>query len=136
MGFLGLSEDKLMHIINDKFDKNYFIDGQKGVARFTFEELLKDTKGKLRYICVNPSRNIFAFKIFEGNMVKDIGAKKLTKSLIKGAIIKRAKDICDSIFIENNKYNFIVEIYNNIKDIKNNNYEFVQELKHFLIYYK
>jgi len=62
------------------------IQGQKGVAKFAYDTMLKDEEGKLKYICTDPSRQIFQYKNEEGEIQKDVKAKKLTKALLDGEL--------------------------------------------------
>jgi len=78
--------DKIKSILDDKFDHNYIIDGQKGVAQFLVDHYLKDDEGKLKYVCTDPSRQIFKYKDDLGDIQKDVKAKKLTKTLIDGGL--------------------------------------------------
>ena len=87
IGCLDLnSSDKIKTILDDKFDHNYIIDGQKGVAQFVVDHYLKDDDGKLKYVCTDPSRQIFKYKDDLGDIQKDVKAKKLTKTLIDGGL--------------------------------------------------
>ena len=87
IGCLDLnSTEKIKTILDDKFDHNYIIDGQKGVAQFVVDHYLKDDDGKLKYVCTDPSRQIFKYKDDLGDIQKDVKAKKLTKTLIDGGL--------------------------------------------------
>ena len=81
---LTLTQQEATHVIHDYFDDQYFYDGQKGAAKFAVDNLLKDSDGNLKYICTDPSRQIFKFKTEDGDMKKDIKAKKLTEMLMPG----------------------------------------------------
>lgn len=78
---LSFDKKDVKNAIKDAFNNNYFYDGQKGVAKFAVDNLLKDSDGKLKYICTDPSRNIFKFRDEDGDMKKDVKAKKLTELL-------------------------------------------------------
>ena len=78
--------EKIKTILDTKFDHNYIIEGQKGVAQFVVEHYLKDDEGKLKYVCTDPSRQIFKYKDDLGDIQKDVKAKKLTKTLIDSGL--------------------------------------------------
>lgn len=76
-----INKNNFTEKIQKHFDKNYLVNGQKGVAQFVVEKILKDKDGKLMYICTDPSRQIYRFKGNDGIMERDIKAKKLTSAL-------------------------------------------------------
>ena len=88
-------------IINEKLSKDYIIDGQKGIAQFTFLNLLKDEYGNMNYICSDPSRYIFKYQN-NGIIEKDIKANKITKLLIEAGICTKTYSIGSSLWIEEN----------------------------------
>jgi len=98
---LDLNDDKIKSILDSKFDHNYIIDGQKGVAQFLVDHYLKDEDGKLKYICTDPSRQIFKYKDDLGDIQKDIKAKKLTKTLIDGGLKEKNNKIASSWWTTN-----------------------------------
>lgn len=81
---LTLTQIEATQVIDNCFDNQYFYDGQKGAAKFVVDNLLTDSDGKLKYVCTDPSRQIFKFKNGDGDMKKDVKAKKLTEMLIPG----------------------------------------------------
>ena len=88
--------DKIKNILNNKFDHNYISEGQKGVAQFVVDHYLKDDYGKLKYICTDPSRQIFKYKDDLGDIQKDVKAKKLTKTLIDGGLKEKNHNMSES----------------------------------------
>ena len=63
---LNLNKEAFAETIRDSFTKDYFLQGQKGVARFAVEKLLRDSDGKLKYVCTDPSRQVYRFKTLDG----------------------------------------------------------------------
>ena len=59
---LDLSCERLKELVETNFNNSYLLEGQKGVARFTFEHVIKDEDGKLQYICTDPARHTFRFR--------------------------------------------------------------------------
>jgi len=88
--------EKIKNILDTKFDHNYIIEGQKGVAQFVVDHYLKDDDGKLKYVCTDPSRQIFKYKDDLGDIQKDVKAKKLTKSLIDSGLKEKNNNISES----------------------------------------
>ena len=76
-----INKENFAEKINEHFNKNYLINGQKGVAQFAVDKILKDDEGKLMYICTDPSRQIYRFKSIDGFVERDVKAKKLTTAL-------------------------------------------------------
>ena len=80
---IDLSQEHITKVIQEKFTKEHFYDGQAGVARFAVDNILKDKDGKLGYICTDPSRQIFKHITSDGEVKKDVRASKLTKKIAK-----------------------------------------------------
>jgi hypothetical protein len=78
--------EKFKTILDSKFDTNYILDGQKGLAHFAKDHFLKDDDGKLKYVCTDPGRQTFKYKDELGDIQKDVKAKKLTKILIDAGL--------------------------------------------------
>ena len=129
---LNLSEKRISAILREKFDKNYFIDGQKGLARCASDHILKDDDGNPIYICTDTSRNVFKFKSEEGNIIKDNEAVRLTKSLINGAAIEIAREIRDNFNFdpvkEEVKFDYTCNQFNDIKNMSEDNKIFRKSL--------
>jgi tRNA-binding EMAP/Myf-like protein len=90
------NSEKIKSILDAKFDHNYIIEGQKGVAQFVVDHYLKDDEGKLKYVCTDPSRQIFKYKDDLGDIQKDVKAKKLTKTLIDSGLKEKNNIISTS----------------------------------------
>ena len=95
--------DLIKEIINEKLNKNYIIDGQKGIAQFVFDNLLKNEHGGVNYICCDTSRHIFKYQNSDGNIEKDIKATKLTTLLIDAGLCIKAYNIGFSLWSEENQ---------------------------------
>jgi len=85
--------EKFKTILDSKFDTNYILDGQKGLAHFAKDHFLKDDDGKLKYICTDPGRQTFKYKDELGDIQKDVKAKKLTKILIDAGLKEKNNTI-------------------------------------------
>ena len=92
--------EKIKQMIDEKLTKDYISDGQKGVAQFACNNLLKDENGNMNYICSDPSRHIFKYQNSEGNIEKDVKANKLTNMLIEAGISNKALSIAPSLWTD------------------------------------
>ena len=126
--------EHVKQLIEEKYDKNYLFQGQKGVAQFAVDYILKDDNGQLKYICTDPSRQIFKYKDSEGFIKKDVEAKKLTGFLVNSGIQEKTHDVAidfwtdESGNIDGEKCSSILETAQSVKNIKNDNSIFKKEL--------
>ena len=131
---LIMDEEKIKNIIDTKLDNNYILDGQKGVAQFAFDNMLKDDDGNLNYICTDPSRYIFKYRNEDGNIQKDINASKLTNKLLDAGLKIKSSDMTSKLWtnddgtIDIDKFQLFVGKMNEIIMIKNDNSKFKNEL--------
>jgi len=86
----NLTPEKVSEIVERDFTREYFIEGQRGVAYFTNEKLLKNEQSP-NYICGDLSRQIFIYKNQMGLIEKDVQCKQLTKMIHKDIINKSQK---------------------------------------------
>jgi len=135
IGNLNLSDtERIKGIIEREFTTDDILDGQKGLANFAFQKILKDENGNLVYACVDSSRKMFKFKDVNGNVIKDINTQKLTEAFV----------LCDISNITNaksqefwanedgtqnhHKYNVISNPAAEIINLKYNNITFREQL--------
>jgi len=90
--------EKVKQLVNDKLTQNHICDGQKGVAQFAYDVLLKDDEGNINYFCTDPSRSIFKFQNSEGETEKDIKAIKLTNMLLDAGIKHKTGTIAPTLW--------------------------------------
>jgi len=125
--------NKVKEIIDERYDINHILSGQKGCAQFAAQYLLVDENGKYVYLCTDPSRNTFKFKNEIGEIEKDLEAKKLTNYLVDGGLQEKAKHLSlnwcqnDGV-IDQEKFLLVTEKQLSIMNIKDNNSEFKREL--------
>jgi len=121
-------------LIDEKYDKKYLFQGQKGVAQFAVDYILKDDTGQLKYVCTDPSRQIFKYKDSEGFIKKDVEAKKLTGFLVNSGIQEKTHDVAIDFWTDENgdvdgeKCSVLLEPAQSIKNIKHDNTAFKKEL--------
>jgi hypothetical protein len=90
--------EKVKQLVNEKLTQDHICDGQKGVAQFAYDILLKDEDGNINYFCTDPSRSIFKFQNADGETEKDIKAIKLTNMLIDAGIKHKTGTIAPSLW--------------------------------------
>lgn len=112
------------------FTRNHLYDGQKGVAEFVADNLLTDENGDSMYTCVDSSRRMFKYVDKDGNVIKDMHARKLTNS-ISSEVIDKATKIYQSIpdkSPDNITRRHFTNGYDEIKDLQTNNSKFKTSL--------
>ena len=126
--------DKVKNIIENKLDINYVIDGQKGIANFIKDNILRDDNGELIYVCTDPSRGVFKFKDTTGELKKDIEAKKLTSYILEGGIKKKSAIIGNEWCKDNSgefdikKFTILMVPQQSIMNLSQDNNVFKKEL--------
>ena len=127
--------DHIRNLIDNYLTINHLVDGQKGIANFVKETMLLDDNGIPKYICTDPSRHIFKYKDTNGEIKKDVEAKKLTGSVIKGGLRRRTA-IIGNEWVESeensndylHKLEIMMEFQENIHKLGDNNTNFRKEL--------
>jgi hypothetical protein len=127
---MDLSQPVVQQAIQQGFSEEYLVQGQKGVARFAVDNILKDKQGKLKYVCTDPSRQIFQYKNEDGSMQKDVRATKLTKALLDGELKSTSHKIAWDNMKDGGDQEFqsYTDYYYEIKDMETDNSEFSKEL--------
>ena len=127
---MDMSQPSVMKAIQSGFSEDYLVQGQKGVARFAYDNILKDEQGKLKYICTDAARQIFQFKDENGSIQKDVRATKLTKALLDGEIKSASHKIaCKKMACGGDEeFDSYTNNYYEIKDMEEDNSEFSKEL--------
>jgi hypothetical protein len=123
--------DKVRNAL-EKFDANYFLEGQKGMAKFAAENILRDENGNYIYICTDPNRLMFKYKDECGDIQKDYNAKKLTNYLVEGGIKNKGNEITTNLMNKNNT-DLLLEKNIEISELEFNNNIFKKELASIII---
>ena len=133
---IDLSQTSVKQAIEEGFSDEYLIQGQKGVAKFAFDNILKDEEGKLKYICTDAARQIFQFKNEDGSIQKDVRATKLTKALLNGEIKSTSHKIaCDKMKDGSaDVFNSYTNNYYEIQNLETDNSDFSRELTSLTVY--
>ena len=76
------SPEDIKRIVEEKFSKDYLIEGQKGCAQFVCDNIVEnDVDGNKRYLITDKSRGNARYKLQDGNIVTDNGMNGLTNKL-------------------------------------------------------
>ncbi len=132
---MNLEADDFTERIKDLFSEKYMLSGQEGIARFVAENLLTDEDGNLKYICTDPSRQIFKFMTDKG-VGKDIKASKLTSAIydeIKSKTADTTNQLFDKSKTEDGETNtevhdVVLKALTEITGMGNDNSQFSREL--------
>lgn len=131
---LDIDKDIVQNVLETSFTEDTILYGQKSLAKFVVNNLLKDDSGNLKYVCTDPSRQIFKFKDSLGEVQKDVKANKLTNILLEGGIKHINSKIAQKSWT-NDEGDFDMEKFQalepkatEINNISNDNSVFVNEL--------
>jgi len=126
--------ETLKDAIDTKLNANHIVDGQRGLAQFLVDAILKDSEGNLKYKCTDPSRSIFRFLNSKGEIHKDVDAKKLISYLVNGGIKGKSIEIANNWYrdedgvIDMMKYDIMNEPQQHILKIEDDSSSFRREL--------
>jgi hypothetical protein len=126
--------ETLKDAIDTKLNANHIVDGQRGLAQFLVDAILKDSDGNLKYKCTDPSRSIFKFLNTEGEINKDVDAKKLISYIVSGGIKGKSVEIANQWYrdedggIDMMKYEIMNEPQQHILKIEDDSSSFRREL--------
>ena len=114
--------ESLTNIANEFYNRDYFNEGQKGVAKFVTDKFLTDLDGNPRYICTDVSRQAFKHKSASGDVIKDLKAVKLSK-LLEMTVVPISADIMKELLLncDPDQFKFISDNFMSIKGIAGNN---------------
>jgi hypothetical protein len=78
---LDLSQARVDSIIDEKYTKNDFYEGQKGAAQIIHKHILTDSNGKSQIVCTDTERGTFHHKDLNGEHVVDYKNVHLINSI-------------------------------------------------------
>jgi len=90
---LNLSPEVLEPILREKLTFDIAKQGQKGLASFVLNNMLKGPNGELKYKCKDTARQNFEYINKNGDVEKDVRAKKLSQALVDGGVEKIAGEV-------------------------------------------
>jgi hypothetical protein len=124
------SQSEIDRKIESQFNDKYLLDGIKGVAQFVYDHIVKLEDGSIAYACFDTSRQIFKYKDFNGNEIKDPKAIKL-KKMIKPGLLRQSQTLFDYFneecdYLEKRKTNGLVvdgKEYNTMSTLRDKAFE-------------
>ena len=129
--------DRIKDAIENKLNVNHVVDGQKGLAKFMVDTILTDEGGNLLYVCTDPSRNMFKYKNTDGEINKDVEAKKLISFMVDAGIKGKSFEIAREWYkngdeengdVDMTKYGIMVNPQEKIMKIEDESSRFKREL--------
>ncbi len=128
--------DRIKNAIENHLNVNHVVDGQKGLAKFMVDTILTDEEGNLLYVCTDSSRHIFKYKNSDGEINKDVEAKKLISFMVDAGIkvksVEIAREWCkngnENGDLDMTKYGIMVNPQEKIMKIEDENSCFKREL--------
>ena len=107
-----LTKENVENTVNEKFNKNYLLEGEDGVTGFAVNYLLTNDDGKQKLICTDVSRKIFHYKDENNKVYKDPGAVQFADMYLP-ALKKKSCNLVTKSEDETNK----IEIYEVLRPI-------------------
>ena len=128
--------DKIKNAIENHLTVNHVVDGQKGLAKFMVDTILTDDEGNLLYVCTDASRNMFKYKNSDGEINKDVEAKKLIAFMVDAGIQVKSFEIARKWYkngdengdVDMTKYGIMVNPQEKIMKIEDESTRFKREL--------
>jgi hypothetical protein len=127
----NLSPDFIKYQVDTKFTEVHLLNGQKGVAIFTNQYLIRDEEGKPNYFCTDLGRRVFVYKNGQGFIQKDFKLEKLTNQIADGIIEKSCmmfEQIRPELTMDNYRESQYISNIADIKNLKKDNTTFVTTL--------
>jgi len=90
---IDLSVERLANIIDTKYTN--ILGGQKALAEFTADEILKDINGKIQYLCTDISRQNFKYMNDKNEICNDPQSTILISKLCEAGIKHKANEIAN-----------------------------------------
>jgi Zn-finger nucleic acid-binding protein len=127
IGVFNKTSEDIDRIFQQSFDRNYLIDGQKGVAQFTKLYILEQTANKPKvYLITDRSRYKAIYKNPNGEICVDYGMQGLTRKIHPSAKKKSLQIVREH---ENTDlYDILSDRYVKISEMTDNNGGFRQEM--------
>ena len=128
--------ETIKNAIENRLNVNHVVDGQKGLAKFVVDSILKDEEGNLLYKCTDASRNIFKYKNSNGEINKDVEAKKLISFMVDAGIKIKSVEIATEWCKDGDrngttdvtKYEIMIGPQESIMEIEDNSNSFKRQL--------
>jgi hypothetical protein len=112
---LDLSQARVDSIIDERYTKNDFYEGQKGAAHLVHKYIATDSEGKPQIVCTDTERGIFHYKSSVGDHVVDYKNVHLIKK-VHSPLKRKAGEFAAEESVKNPSA--LKEIINNMTSIK------------------
>ena len=112
---LDLSQARVDSIIDERYTKNDFYEGQKGAAHLVHKYIATDSEGKPQIVCTDTERGIFHHKSSVGDHVVDYKNVHLIKK-VHSPLKRKAGEFAAEESVKNPTA--LKEIINNMTSIK------------------
>jgi hypothetical protein len=122
-------QEKLKGLFEEHYGEGHFYEGQRGIARFAHQHILKDPEGNTKYRCTD-SRNNFKYKNSSGDICKDYKAVKLAQLLgnsVRPITKSMLADLSDGM--DSTELMDVIKNYQEINGMENDNGKFRSELR-------
>ena len=112
---LDLSQARVDSIIDERYTKNDFYEGQKGAAHLVHKYIATDSEGKPQIVCTDTERGIFHYKSSVGDHVVDYKNVHLIKK-VHSPLKRKAGEFAAEESVKNPSA--LKEIINNMSSIR------------------
>lgn len=122
----NITDEQIKTIFDEKFSKEHFLNGQMGVACFTYSNILKNSEegdDKIRYSITDRSRCNAKYKTETGEVVVDKGMQGLTTK-----VYPHAKAKSSEIFDDTDKSEQYINAYIDICSLQSDNTSFNKQI--------
>jgi hypothetical protein len=82
------AREQLSQLIQNGFERKYFVRGQIGLAEFINDSLVQDNENMYYLVCSDTARQVFRFKDQFGNVIKDPCMKQFTNMIAEPVKLK------------------------------------------------
>ena len=130
MPIFDKTDTDIKRIVDEKYDKNYLIDGQRGMAHFTHKHIIKGENGNNSYMVSDVSRGHGKYRLSETEIVTDPEMKGLTRKMYPSVKEKAMKLVQSQNPIENK---ILFQGFWNLNELVKNNAPFRKELTSLLL---
>lgn len=126
--------DHIKAILDEHLNTEVLANGQRGLAKMIFDNLLKGPDGKSIYKCVDPSRHNFEYVNENGILEKDVKATKLKTALVTGDLCQKAMEVGPELWkkedgtVDNIRFDVFSDKVLEVANIKNDDSKFRSEL--------
>ena len=138
VGPLNLDKDRVKSIVDTQYTKKYLMGGQKGLANFVSDNVLKNADNKITYISSDRSRNTFKFLSEDGSVQTDTRGESVIDVLYDPVMNKIESEIYnpnepyggsyDSDDDEYINFQMIQDKYRQVKRLKTDPSDFYKQL--------